>query len=112
MEYLEKGDLLKYLDHSRTPLSENETKEITFQILEGLDMMHQNKFAHRDLEPQNILIQSHPPSQWWVKLADFGISKRIEEASGGSTLHGTLGYIAPELWKLTARGSPGRPFQI
>lgn len=127
MEYLEKGDLLEYLDHSRSPLSENETKEITFQILEGLDMMHQNKFAHRDLKPQasivsqsrrrlmliiwlqNILIQSHPPSQWWVKLADFGISKRIEEASGGSTLHGTPGYIAPELWKLTARGSPYAP---
>ncbi|OOQ87235.1 hypothetical protein PEBR_18173 [Penicillium brasilianum] len=127
MEYLEKGDLLEYLDHSRSPLSENETKEITFQILEGLDMMHQTKFAHRDLKPQastlsqsrrrlmlilwlqNILIQSHPPSQWWVKLADFGISKRIEEASGGSTIHGTPGYIAPELWKLTARGSPYAP---
>ena len=51
MEYLEKGDLLAYLEHSRSPLPEGEAKEITLQILEGLDMMHQNNFAHRDLKP-------------------------------------------------------------
>ncbi|CAG7961647.1 unnamed protein product [Penicillium olsonii] len=53
---------------------------------------------------------SHPPDIWWVKLSDFGLSKRIEEASGASTLlKGTPGYIAPELYELTERGSPYAP---
>lgn len=51
----------------------------------------------------------HPPSIWWVKQADFGTSKRIEEASGGTTLHGTPGHIAPEIWSLTVRVSPCAP---
>lgn len=42
---------------------------------------------------------------WWVKLSDFGLSKRVEEASGAPTLKGTPGYIAPELYKFTERGT-------
>lgn len=52
MEYLEQGDHQDYLDRSGSPLSEEETKEVTFQVLEGLDMMRQNNFAHRDLKLQ------------------------------------------------------------
>lgn len=51
MEYLEQGDLFRYL-FSNPRLPEMEVAEITYQILEGLDMMHENKFAHRDLKPQ------------------------------------------------------------
>ena len=44
---------------------------------------------------------------WWVKIADFDISKRIENELGMSTtLKGTLGYIAPELHGFTEKGSP------
>lgn len=50
MEYLELGDLLGYLDQ-RPPLPEAEAQDIASQILEGLDMMHENGFAHRDLKP-------------------------------------------------------------
>ena len=46
---------------------------------------------------QNILIKSQPPENWWVKLADFGISKRAEEGAGASTVKGTLEFMAPEL---------------
>lgn len=51
MEYLEKGDLFTYL-FSKPPLPEMEVAEIVYQILEGLDAMHGNGFAHRDLKPQ------------------------------------------------------------
>ncbi|KAH8431091.1 uncharacterized protein LDX57_008752 [Aspergillus melleus] len=109
MEYLELGDLHTYLQH-KPALPEHEAKEVTFQILDGLFLMHDNEFAHRDLKPRNILLKSCPPDEWWVKIADFGISKRIEDEVGGSsTLKGTLGYIAPELHGFIKRGSPYAP---
>ncbi|CAG7926306.1 unnamed protein product [Penicillium olsonii] len=104
MEYLENGDLFGYL-HQRPPLPETEAKEITYQILEGLGMMHENGFAHRDLKPNNILVKSHPPAEWWIKLADFGLTKRIEESHAKlSTVKGTPRYFAPELWGFVERG--------
>ena len=50
MEYLELGDLRIYLD-GKPPLPEHEAREITYQILDGLCLMHDNEFAHRDLKP-------------------------------------------------------------
>ncbi|KAJ5734006.1 Tetratricopeptide-like helical [Penicillium malachiteum] len=106
MEYLEIGDLYDYMNR-RPPLSETEAQQITFQVLEGLGMLHENGFTHRDLKPNNILIKSHPPNEWWVKIADFGISKRIgEDLGAASTLRGTPGYMAPELYGFIERGSP------
>jgi serine/threonine protein kinase len=50
MEYCELGDLQGYLS-SNPPLPERESQEITFQILEGIQYMHEHAFAHRDLKP-------------------------------------------------------------
>jgi calcium/calmodulin-dependent protein kinase I len=50
MEYLRLGSLQDHLD-AVPALHENEAGEITFQVLEGLVFMHQNRFAHRDLKP-------------------------------------------------------------
>ncbi|OQD65821.1 hypothetical protein PENPOL_c005G06713 [Penicillium polonicum] len=60
MEYLELGDLLGYLDQ-RPPLPEAEAQDIASQILEGLDMMHENGFAHRDLKPNMKSVILHHP---------------------------------------------------
>ncbi|CAG9984320.1 unnamed protein product [Clonostachys byssicola] len=94
MEYLEHGDLQSHLVR---PFPEDEVRDIVFQLLEGLSFMHENGFAHRDLKPANILVSEHSPN-WWVKISDFGISKRAEEeATAFRTLVGTRGYIAPEV---------------
>ncbi len=43
-------------------------------------------------------MRSKPPDPWWVKLSDFGISKRAaDNFAASSTLKGTLRYMAPEL---------------
>ncbi|KAM3472477.1 hypothetical protein MY8738_008848 [Beauveria namnaoensis] len=105
MEYLEHGDLQKHLAH---PLSEQEAKLITAQIIEGLGFMHENGFTHRDLKPGNIMVVI-PGPKWFVKIADFGISKRRHELS--TSLHtqgqGTIGFAAPEALGII---DPGRSY--
>jgi calcium/calmodulin-dependent protein kinase I len=48
MEYLENGDLQRYLTK---PLPEPEARTITAQVLEGIKFMHENCFIHRDMKP-------------------------------------------------------------
>lgn len=73
----------------------------TRQILTGLEFLHQNKTAHRDIKGGNILVDH----QGVVKLADFGASKRIENLatlnSGFKSLKGTPYWMAPEVIKQT-----------
>jgi serine/threonine protein kinase len=53
---------------------------------------------------QNILVRQQPPDPWWVKIADFGISKRIEDTSGAtSSVKYSLGFVAPEVLFPTKR---------
>ncbi|KAI1421312.1 kinase-like domain-containing protein [Xylaria sp. FL1777] len=93
MEYLQLGDLQNFLKEA---LSEDDTKQITNQIVEGLSFMHEQRFAHRDLKPQNILVRRGRP-EWWVKIADFGLSKRLESNTALRTQIGTPAYVAPEV---------------
>ena len=77
MEYFEHGDLQAYLDSVGT-MSEEDARHISYQILEGICKMHDNGFAHRDIKPSNILIRRTKDHEegWWVKIGDFGVSKR------------------------------------
>ncbi|KAF4959483.1 hypothetical protein FGADI_1704 [Fusarium gaditjirri] len=101
MEFFPEGDLYAYVrDHQR--LTEEECSHITSQVLSGVAIMHEEGFAHRDVKPQNILIHKPPrhldPRSWWVKLADFGISKKLTSETTGTTLvPGTPLYMSPEL---------------
>lgn len=49
MEYLALGDLSQYII---TAISEEETKQIASDLLQGLKIMHAEGFTHRDLKPQ------------------------------------------------------------
>lgn len=49
MEYFEKGTLDRFIGEDMT---ENDARVITVQLLEGLEIMHNEAFAHRDLKPQ------------------------------------------------------------
>jgi serine/threonine protein kinase len=48
MEYLEHGDLQRYLSRQ---FSELESHRITSQVVKGLGFMHRYNFIHRDLKP-------------------------------------------------------------
>lgn len=98
MEYFALGDLQSHLEDSG-PFKEPDAKFISKQVLRGLEFMHAEDFVHRDLKPSNLLIKQMPPGRpWWVKISDFGLSKKIEKSRAlSSTLCGTLGFMAPEL---------------
>jgi serine/threonine protein kinase len=49
MEYIRHGDLGSYL---KGPFPEDEAREVTFQVAEGLEHLHENGFVHRDLKPE------------------------------------------------------------
>ncbi|KAF2635382.1 kinase-like protein [Massarina eburnea CBS 473.64] len=106
-EYFERGNLENYLSNVGK-MPEEEVCMISYQILQGVDELHDNGFAHCDLKPSNIFIRRTKDHElgWLVKIGEFGISMRAEE--GMTTLPSFKGtgstgsFLAPEL--LAKRG--------
>ncbi|KAI1133711.1 kinase-like domain-containing protein [Nemania abortiva] len=97
MEYCKLGDLARYLELNGR-LAEGDANLITKQVLAGLNFMHNEGWAHRDLKLSNILITRQPPERWGVKISDLGLSKRAQSHMYDSTtVKGTPGLLAPEL---------------
>lgn len=95
MEYFPLGDLSQHTDDMR---SEADIKQITTDLVHGLQIIHQENFAHRDLKPKNVFVVQKPPhAPWWVKIGDFGISKRAVADTALHTQIGTASYTAPEI---------------
>jgi predicted ATPase/signal transduction histidine kinase len=80
--------------------SSNSLKEffnIAIQIVQTLEGLYKNRIIHKDIKPQNILIN---PETREVKLIDFSISSLLprenQEIQNPNVLEGTLAYISPE----------------
>ena len=69
-EYID-FDLKKYLEHIKRPLTLQEIKKLTYQLLKSLHFCHAHRCMHRDLKPQNLLVTKGG----MVKLADFGLAR-------------------------------------
>jgi serine/threonine-protein kinase len=99
MRYVEGSDLKARLRDG--PLSGKETVAVALQVGGALDAAHARGLVHGDVKPSNVLIDG----QGHAYLADFGLSKRLDNDLGGATepqLMGTIDYVAPE----AIRGDP------
>lgn len=92
-EYLDM-DLKKYLDTTTCNLPLQLVQSYMKQLTEGLRYLHSHRILHRDLKPQNLLLDS----EGHIKLADFGLSRAYSLPSRSYTHEVvTLWYRAPEL---------------
>ncbi|MCM3498280.1 Stk1 family PASTA domain-containing Ser/Thr kinase [Staphylococcus capitis] len=93
MEYIEGPTLAEYI-HSHGSLSVETAIKFTEQILSGIKHAHDMRIVHRDIKPQNVLIDKNKT----LKIFDFGIAKALSETSLTQTNHvlGTVQYLSPE----------------
>jgi len=69
-EYLDQ-DLKQYLDQCERGLPPKVMQSFMFQLIRGVGFCHQHRVLHRDLKPQNLLINREGE----LKLADFGLAR-------------------------------------
>lgn len=94
-EYMD-GDLKRYMDTQgeRGALKPSTIKSFMYQLLKGIDFCHQNRVLHRDLKPQNLLINS----KGLLKLGDFGLARAFGiPVNTFSNEVVTLWYRAPDV---------------
>lgn len=94
MEYID-GKTLKEYIHDKGRLDNEEAVRICIQICAALNHAHKNNIVHRDIKPQNILINQ----EGLVKVADFGIARAITSATvtmAGANVIGSVHYFSPE----------------
>ena len=93
MEYV-KGEDLKSFVRRKGKLSDEEALSIAKQVSEGLVEAHRLGVVHRDLKPQNIMIDKEGDA----KIMDFGIARSVEAPGVTQTgiMIGTPDYISPE----------------
>jgi serine/threonine protein kinase len=99
MEHIDGETLAQWLAGARRPWPA--IVETFLAAGRGLAAAHAIGLCHRDFKPQNVLIGR----DGGVRVADFGLARRVGEAAGEAALAGTPGYMAPELFA----GDPGGP---
>lgn len=93
LEFCEAGSLDRLIAVSKTGLPEPVVAHVAFQVLSGLAHLKQTHHFHRDVKPQNILVQARGQ----IKLTDFGIARELGNSLDmANTFIGTFKYMSPE----------------
>jgi len=93
MEYLS-GKTLKQLLKKRESLTLTEVIDIMSQVTDGISHAHEAYIIHRDIKPQNIMIEDNG----LVKVTDFGIAMALNatQLTQTNSVMGSVHYLPPE----------------
>lgn len=94
LEYASGGELFDVLYYTGQ-LDQDMARTYFHQLINGIEILHKNGICHRDLKPQNLLLDNNCV----LKITDFGLSKVCEDANDKvmQTQHvGTRGFQSPE----------------
>ena len=99
-------DLDKLIKKQRDTVKEHlpigRIKNITQQMLRGIDFLHQHRIFHRDLKPQNVLLSKNDQ----VKIADFGLARVFSFDMALTSVVVTLWYRPPEVLLQSSYATP------
>ena len=96
MEIIKGGSLKKLMNYKKS-FTDDEASTIIKSLLNAVEHVHYKNYVHRDLKPDNILIDNLKDFTT-IKLVDFGLSAsfRINMAYSLNEKMGTLLFMAPE----------------
>ena len=92
LDYLSGGDIRYYLN-KKIQFNEKQIKFFISNLLLSLKYIHNNKVLHRDIKPDNLVLDE----KGYLHLADFGIAQKIKSNKIIMEKSGTPGYISPEI---------------
>ena len=98
MELVKGKDLRRFVGSSRT-LPPAEAASLCADVLAGLASAHSAGIVHRDVKPENVIIDLTDPTRPFGKVTDFGIARTLSgpTLTRLSGVMGTPEYMAPEL---------------
>ncbi|MEZ4463893.1 MAG: serine/threonine-protein kinase [bacterium] len=80
---------------AKAGLTAAEVLELLRQLGDGLVAAHAAGLVHRDIKPDNVMVQALPRRGWFVRLVDFGLAKDSSDDKT-NVAAGTPPYMAPE----------------
>lgn len=103
MDYVRGGDLFDAIIDS-VKFTEADASVMVRDLARALDYLHRMNVVHRDMKPENLLVNLTDDSKMQLKLADFGLA--MEVVKPVYTVCGTPTYVAPEILAETGYGLP------